>query len=69
MLIAAAELQVDAMPMEGFDPDKFDDLLNLKEKGLRSVVTLAIGYRHEEDIFSGFKKVRLPKAEFATVIH
>ncbi len=66
-LIAAADLKVDATPMEGFDPDKFNELLNLKEKGLRTVVTLAIGYRHKEDIFSGFKKVRLPKAEFAAV--
>ena len=66
-LIAAAELRIDAAPMEGFDTDKFSELLNLKEKGLKAVVTLALGYRHKEDVFSGFKKVRLPKAEFAAV--
>lgn len=68
-LIAAAELKIDATPMEGFDAGKFDELLKLREKGLKSVVTLAIGYRDEEqDIFSKFKKVRLPNAEFARVI-
>lgn len=67
-LVAAAELRIDATPMEGFDAAKFDELLNLKEKGLTSVVILALGYRHEEDIFSGFKKVRLPKEEFAVTL-
>lgn len=67
-MVAAAELQIDTTPMEGFDADKFDELLNLKEEGLKSVVTLAIGYRHEEDIFADFKKVRLQKSDMVTVI-
>lgn|SRR5690554_4176620 len=68
-IIAAADLQIDASPMEGFDPEKFDTILGLKEKGLKSVVILAIGYRDEEqDIFAKFKKVRLPKEEFVTEI-
>ena len=68
-IIAAADLQIDASPMEGFDPEKFDTILELKEKGLKSVVILAIGYRDEEqDIFAKFKKVRLPKEEFVTEI-
>lgn len=68
-IIAAADLQIDASPMEGFDPEKFDTILGLKEKGLKSVVILAIGYRDEEqDVFAKFKKVRLPKEEFVTEI-
>ena len=68
-LIAAADLQIDSTPMEGFDADKFDELLNLKEKGLKSVVTLALGYRDEEqDMYAKFKKVRLAKDDFASVI-
>lgn len=68
-LIAAASLEVDTTPMEGFDAAKFDELLNLKEKGLKSVVILAIGYRDEEqDIFAKFKKVRLPKEQFVTEV-
>lgn len=68
-LIAAAELQIDATPMEGFDAEKFDRLLNLEEKGLKTVVILALGYRDtEKDLFAGFKKVRLDKEQFVTYI-
>lgn len=64
-LIAAANLQVDATPMEGFDAEKFDIILGLKEKGLKSVVLLSFGYRDEEnDFLAKLKKVRLPKDEF-----
>lgn len=44
-LIAAADADVDSTPMEGFDPKALDEILNLKEKGLRSVVMLPLGYR------------------------
>jgi nitroreductase len=64
-LIAAAVAEVDATPMEGFDAGRFDEILGLKEKGLKSVVVLSIGYRDEEkDEFSKMKKVRLPIDEF-----
>ena len=57
LTICAAE-QLDACPMEGFIPDSYDELLDLSSKGLSSVLVLPIGYRAEDDIFSGFKKVR-----------
>jgi len=61
-LIAAAYEEVDCTPMEGFDPTALDDLLNLKEKGLRSVAILPIGYRKaDEDWLVNLKKVRRPK--------
>jgi nitroreductase/dihydropteridine reductase len=64
-LIAAAELGVDTTPMEGFDAAKFNTLLNLKDKGLKSVVVLALGFRDtENDVYSKLKKVRLPITEF-----
>ncbi|MCH5689315.1 nitroreductase family protein [Niabella sp. W65] len=50
-IIAAAELKVDATPMEGFDAARVDELLGLKEKGLKSVVLLSLGYRDEEKDF------------------
>ena len=69
-LIAAANLQVDATPKEGFDAEKFDTVLGLKEKGLKSVVLLSPGYRDEEnDFLAKLKKVRLPKDEFVTEIN
>lgn len=68
-LVAAAELKIDATPMEGFDAEKFDRLLNLKEQGLKTTVILALGYRDiENDPFAGFKKVRMKKEKFVTFI-
>jgi nitroreductase len=68
-LIAAADLKVDATPMEGFNAGKLDKLLGLKEKGLKSVVLLSLRYRDEEnDFFARLKKVRLPQEEFITEI-
>jgi nitroreductase len=68
-LIAAAEEQVDATPMEGFDPTAVDVLLNLKERGLRSVVLLPLGYRAEEgDWLNKLQKVRRGRADFVTEV-
>ena len=57
-LIAAAEQKIDSCPMEGFDAPKFDKILNLEEKGFKSVVMLVLGYRAETDTYANFKKVR-----------
>lgn len=68
-LAQAAELNVDSTPMEGFNPDQLDELLNLKEKGLRSVLLIAFGNRATEgDWLQGMKKVRKPMDEFLTEI-
>ena len=65
-LIAAAALHIDATPMEGFNAEKFDEILGLKDKGLKSVVLLALGYRDKEkDKYAKLKKVRMTKEEFA----
>ena len=63
LLSAAAELGVDAGPMEGFDAEKFDEILGLKEKGLTTSVIAAVGYRAEDDAYSKMIKVRRPKEE------
>lgn len=66
-LIAAAYEQVDCTPMEGFNPSALDEILNLKAKGLRSVVMLPLGYRKaDEDWLVNLKKVRKPKEVFIT---
>jgi nitroreductase len=63
-LVAAAEEQVDATPMEGFDPDALDAALGLAEKGLHSTVIMALGYRDaEKDYLNGAAKVRRSKEE------
>ena len=61
----AALLKVDATPMEGFNPAELDKLLGLKERGLRSVTLLPLGFRAEEgDWLVNLKKVRTPAKEF-----
>lgn len=68
-LIAAAELKIDATPMEGFDPDVFDKVLRLNQKGLQASVIMSIGYRDEEgDFLANMKKVRFSINEFVTKI-
>lgn len=64
-LVAAATENVDATPMEGFNADKLDEILNLKEKGLRSIVIMTLGYRdNENDVLAKAKKVRRSNEEF-----
>lgn len=64
-LAQAAELKVDSTPMEGFDNSALDELLDLRSKGLRSVVLMPIGYRdNENDWLVNMKKVRIPKDTF-----
>lgn len=61
-MMAAAEQGIDCTPMEGFAPDELDDLLGLREQGLRSVLFLPLGYRDaENDWLVSMKKVRLLK--------
>ncbi len=64
-LVAAASEGVDATPMEGFNPAALDELLGLKEKGLRSVLLMPLGYRDvEKDFLASAKKVRRSKENF-----
>ncbi|RXJ45653.1 NAD(P)H-dependent oxidoreductase [Gelidibacter gilvus] len=57
MTVCAVE-RIDSCPMEGFDRAQFDEILKLDEKHLKSTLLLPVGYRAEDDMFSGFKKVR-----------
>jgi len=57
-LYSAALLGIDTCPIEGFLPDKFDEILGLKEQGYSSVVLCTAGYRSEEDRAADMAKVR-----------
>ncbi len=58
LLTACAVEEIDSCPIEGFESEKYDELLNLKEKNLESILVLPIGYRAEDDMFANLKKVR-----------
>ena len=64
-LAAAAVEQVDCTPMEGFVPTKVDEVLNLNELGLKSVLVLPLGYRDSgNDYLANSKKVRWDDSKF-----
>jgi len=64
MLLEAAALKgIDAAPMEGFDPQKYDEILNLKQEHTTATVLCALGYRAEDDATAKLAKVRFPKEE------
>lgn len=68
LLAACGELQIDACPMEGFDPAQYDEILGLKEKGLSATVVATVGYRSDEDQTQELKKFRKTTDElFETV--
>ena len=55
--------------LEAADPDALDEILKLREKGLRSCVMLPLGYRDvENDWLVNLKKVRKSKEELVTVV-
>lgn len=60
LMTVCAEQRIDSCPMEGFNPVKFDAILGLEQKQLRSVLLLPVGFRADDDIMSGMKKVRKP---------
>lgn len=63
LLTAAAVLKVDASPMEGFDPARYDSILGLDGTPFRTVVACALGYRSETDVAATWPKVRFSRAE------
>ncbi|WP_394975549.1 NAD(P)H-dependent oxidoreductase [uncultured Croceitalea sp.] len=68
LMQAAAELKIDTCPMEGFEVEKYDEILGLTEKGLTTSVVLPIGYRSKEDQTQHLAKVRKSKEELFTHI-
>jgi len=68
-ITAAAFEEVDATPIEGFDPSAVDEILGLREKGLRSCVVLTLGYRDaDNDWLVNLQKVRKSKEDLITEI-
>ncbi len=63
LLNAAADLRIDATPMEGFNPSAVNNILGLQEKGLHAVALAALGYRHVDDKQQHLIKVRKSQTE------
>ncbi|HUB24145.1 MAG TPA: NAD(P)H-dependent oxidoreductase [Tepidisphaeraceae bacterium] len=67
LLSTAAMLGIDACPMEGFEPEKFNEILGLGKHGYSATVLCALGYRAADDQYANMKKVRFPTEE--VVVH
>jgi len=68
-LVACAAEKIDSCPIGGFISEEYDKILNLEKYHLRSVVVAAIGYRHKDDKYQYFKKVRKPLNEMIIEIN
>lgn len=68
LLAACGELNIDACPMEGFEPEKYDEILGLSARGLSAIVVCPIGYRSTEDTSQNSPKVRKPLDELFETI-
>ncbi len=68
LLETAALLKIDATPIEGFDPIAYDKILGLENSGWKSVATVALGYRHEQDAYQHQKKVRFATEDIMTYL-
>lgn len=68
LLFGAAALGIDATPIEGFDRKVMDEVLGLSERGLRSVVMAALGYRSDDDFNADLPKSRLPQDAIFTLL-
>lgn len=67
-MLGVAALGLDSTPIEGIDFDRLDELLNLREKGLRSLVALSIGYHDDSDFNAKLPKSRLSAEHVITHI-
>jgi nitroreductase len=59
-MTCAAVLGVDACPMEGLDPVKYDQILGLEGTDFHALAVCAAGYRSPEDAYAELAKVRFP---------
>jgi nitroreductase len=65
-MASAALLGVDACPMEGIEPAKYDEILGLGPKGLAAICACAAGYRAASDKYAGARKVRFKASEMVS---
>lgn len=67
-LTVCAEIGVDSCAIEGFEPEKYDEVLGLKEKGYKTVLALVLGYRASSDGYQHYKKTRKSTQELIEII-
>lgn len=66
LMTTAAMLGIDTCPMEGIQPTKYDEILNLPATGYYTSVVCTLGYRASGDKYASVPKVRFPVEEMVT---
>jgi len=61
LLSACAEMWIDSCPMEGFDPEKYNEILWLNDLWFTATLVIPVGYRSNEDKYAELAKVRYSK--------
>ena len=69
LMNACAELKIDSCPMEGFEMEKYDDILGLTPRGLSTALVCPVGYRSKEDITQHAPKVRKEMKDLFEVVN
>lgn len=69
LLTVCATEKIDSCPMEGFIPEKYDEVLKLASQNLTAALVLPVGFRAEDDYMKDQKKVRKNLTETIVEIH
>lgn len=66
VLLAASDMGIDSVPMEGFDANVVNENFGLIEKGFHATVLAGFGYHSDEDFNASLPKSRLPDSMLFT---
>ena len=58
LMHTCATLKIDSLPMEGFNPKAYNEILGLDEQNLTTTLACPVGFRHDDDASQFKKKVR-----------
>ena len=64
LLTACAAMEIDACPMEGFVPEKYNEILGLDKLKLNATLAIPVGYRSADDRYAEMPKIRKPMDDF-----
>lgn len=68
VLLGAATMGIDAVPIEGVDRKALNDEFGLNQKGYNAVALIAFGYRADSDFNASLPKSRLPESDIITLL-
>lgn len=67
-MTCAALRGIDTCPMEGLEPEKYDEILGLTQRGFAAVAACPTGYRSADDRYASLPKVRFETKDLVEYI-